>query len=145
MEVSLFVFMVICWIFYAPDYGSDTYVADTILVLGATIFWLSLPNITISDDVVIMARRLGLFKRKIPIHNISNATIKFIPGSRGSAASTLHIFTTDKLVHKIDLYSHARHIRVLRDIRTRLEHLNNTQRHGSAEPTPCGGYAGPDC
>ena len=142
MEASVVAFLILIGALFARDYSPSKAIEPAILLLLLISFWLSMQNIIVSDDALILSRRFGLFKRIIPLHMITNIDAKLIPVSRG-ALPLLHIYTTDKHIYKIGLCSHERHIQVVIAIRSRINAINNTQQSVAGFPSQRIGSPGP--
>ena len=82
MEISMAIVMILLFALYAhsPSYA----IKPTLMILLFLSFWVSMQSITVSDDILILSRRLGLFKRIIPLRMISNIDAKLIPVPHGA-------------------------------------------------------------
>ena len=101
--------------------------------LAILFMWFSMQRVVVADDAIILHRRFGWFKRRIPLAQISNIDVRMVP-CRDGAAPTLYIHTTDKRKYKVSLFSNDRHIQVVVDIRSRMDRLKNA-RNDSANGT----------
>ena len=125
MEVVGTAAIVLFGYIYAHDNGSTKTIQPALMFLVAVSFWLFMQRIVIADDAIILCRRFGFFKRRIPLAQVSHVDAKMIPVPRG-ANPTLFIYTTDKRIFRVSLFSHERHIRVAVDIQSRIQRLKET-------------------
>ena len=121
MEIAMAIVLVLLIALYANSPSNDIKTIFVILLFLS--FWISMQSITVSDDILILSRRFGLFKRIIPLRMIANIDAKLIPVPHG-ALPVLHIYTINKHIYKVRLCSQGRHVQVLSAIRAKI---NNTQ------------------
>ena len=102
--------------------------------LAVLIMWFAMQRIVVADDAIILHRRFGWFKRRIPLAQVAYLDVKMIPGNDGSYPM-LYVYTTDKQKFKVSLFSHERHIQVIVDVRARMNRLK-TARPAAAVGAP---------
>lgn len=95
-----------------------------VMFLAVLIMWFAMQRIVVADDAIILHRRFGWFKRRIPLAQVANVDVRMVP-CRDGAAPTLYIHTTDKRKYKVSLFSNERHIQVAMDVRARMNRLKN--------------------
>ena len=120
----------------ARDYGTMKVIQPALMLVFGIFFWLSMQRILVADDAIILYRRFGLFKRRIPLAQISGVDVQMTPGMRG-AYPALNVYTADKRILKVNLFSNDRHIQVAVDIRSRMNRLKNIRQDaatGSPQP-----------
>ena len=101
-----------------------------VMFLAVLIMWFAMQCVVVADDAIVLHRRLGWFKRRIPLAQISNIDVRMVP-CRDGAAPTLYIHTTDKRKYKVSLFSNDRHIQVVVDIRSRMDRLKNARNYSA--------------
>ena len=102
--------------------------------LAVLIMWFAMQRIVVADDAIVLYRRFGWFKRRIPLAQVAYLDVRMVP-CRDGAAPSLYIHTTDKRKYKVSLFSHERHIQVVVDVRARMDRLKNArQAAGAAQP-----------
>ena len=102
--------------------------------LAVLIMWFAMQRIVVADDAIVLYRRFGWFKRRIPLAQVAGVDAKMIPG-RDGAYPTLYVYTTDKRKYKVSLFSHERHVQVVVDVRARMNRLK-TARQAAAAGSP---------
>ena len=126
MEVAWAAAMVFFGVFIARNYGSTKAIEPALMLLLGATFWFSMQRIVVEDDAIILFRRFGLFKRRIPLAQVSNVDANMVPGFRG-ANPTLYVYTADKRTFKVNLFSNDRNVQVVVDIRSRMNRLKNSR------------------
>ena len=104
--------------------------------LAVLIMWFAMQRIVVADDAIVLYRRFGWFKRRIPLAQVAGVDARMVPG-RDGAYPTLYVHTTDKKKYKVSLFSNDRHIQVAVDVRARMNRLKTAQKNaaaGAAQP-----------
>ena len=104
--------------------------------LAVLIMWFAMQRIVVADDAIVLYRRFGWFKRRIPLAQVAGVDAKMIPGPDGGYP-TLYVYTTDKRKFRVSLFSNDRHIQVIVDVRARMNRLKTAQKNaaaGAAQP-----------
>ena len=104
------------------------------MFLAVLIMWFAMQRIVVADDAIVLHRRFGWFKRRIPLAQVAYLDVKMIPGRDGTYP-TLFVHTTDKRKYKVSLFSHERHVQVVVDVRARMNRLK-TARQAAAAGSP---------
>ena len=136
MEVVWAAAMAYFAFFCVHYYGSSTIIEPALMLVFGTFFWLSMQRIVVADDAIVLYRRFGWFKRRIPLAQVAGVDAKMIPG-RDGAYPTLYVYTTDKRKFRVSLFSNDRHIQVIVDVRARMNRLKTAQKNaaaGAAQP-----------
>ncbi len=110
-------------------------VRNGVFFLAILIMWFSMQRIVVADDAIVLYRRFGWFKRRIPLAQVANVDVRMVP-CRDGAAPALYVHTTDKRKYKVSLFSNDRHIQVAVDIRSRMNRLKSAQQNIAAESLP---------
>ena len=134
MEVVWAAAMAYFAFFCVHYYGSSTIIQPALMLVFGTFFWLSMQRILVADDAIILYRRFGLFKRRIPLAQISSVDAQMTPGMRG-AYPALNVYTADKRILKVNLFSNNRHIQVAVDNRSRMNRLKNIRQDAATGST----------
>lgn len=129
MEVAWTAAMIFFGVFFARNYGSTKAIEPALMLLLGATFWFSMQRIVVSDDAIVLYRRFGLFKHRIPLAQVSDVDANMVSGFRG-ASLTLYVYTADKRTFKINLFSNDRHIQVIVDIRSRMNRLKSRRQIG---------------
>ena len=103
--------------------------------LAVLIMWFAMQRIVVADDAIVLYRRFGWFKRRIPLAQVAYLDVRMVP-CRDGAAPSLYIHTTDKRKYKVSLFSHERHIQVVVDVRARMDRLKNARQAAAAGAAP---------
>ena len=103
--------------------------------LWTLFMWFAMQRIVVADDAIVLYRRFGWFKRRIPLAQVAGVDAKMIPGPDGGYP-TLYVYTTDKRKFRVSLFSNDRHIQVIVDVRARMDRLKNARPTAAAGSTP---------
>ena len=133
MELAVFVGSAFYGYVAVRETGSARCVLCAGFFLLAILFWFSLQRVAVSAETVVVSRRFGLFRRRIPMGNIKNVVAILTPSGRGSVP-LLVIHVADERPCKVNLYSHGRHLRVLRHVRTLMARREDSA--GGGDPPP---------
>ena len=97
-----------------------------VMFLAVLIMWLAMQRVVVADDAIILYRRFGFFKRRIPLAQVACLDVKMVPGRDGTSPA-LYVYTTDKRKFKVSLFSNERHVQVVVDVRARLNRLKSSR------------------
>ena len=103
--------------------------------LWTLFMWFAMQRIVVADDAIVLYRRFGWFKRRIPLAQVAGVDAKMIPG-RDGAYPTLYVYTTDKRKFRVSLFSNDRHIQVIVDVRARMNRLKTARQAVAAGAAP---------
>lgn len=103
---------------------------NAFLFLMLLLFWLSMQRVEVSADAVVVSRRFGLFRRRIPMRNITDGVSRLLPGWRGGYPQLL-IHVSGERPCDVNLFSHGRHLRVLRHVRSQLARITDSAAGGA--------------
>lgn len=109
--------------------------------LAVLIMWFAMQRVVVADDAIVLHRRFGWFKRRIPLAQVAYLDVKMIPGNDGGYPM-LYVHTADKRKYKVSLFSHERHVQVVVDVRARMSRLKTARQDAAAgAPPPASGRA----
>ena len=106
-----------------------------IAFLAVLIMWFAMQRVVVADDAIVLYRRFGWFKRRIPLAQVAHLDVKMRPGRDGTYP-TLYVYTTDKRKYKVSLFSNERHIQVVVDVRARMNRLKTARPAAAAGAAP---------
>lgn len=122
MELAVFGTVIFMGYIAVDETGTVRCAWNAFLFLMMLLIWLSMQRVAVSAEAVVVSRRFGLFRRRIPMDKIKDVVHHFVPGGnrpRGMVPELI-ILVAGERPCKVSLFSQGRHLQVLRHIRSQL-------------------------